>query len=941
LGWKPVFLTIFVGCVLFCETTNSQRERVSMTSHRFTSSLLMLAICSAPAIASTDLDAISEAGELIFKNHETKSDAATASYKKTITALVLDNARTLATQEGILAAGQFDTDAFAGHIKDLVGPLVRSAAEKSSSHDRKSELYKVLRIVSTQRFAENSLSSWLHLPLPDAKAAGLGPRANTQVKLQSSDGRLKLFLDEEARIVDVGGPGTRNGVADAGEWLKLGFGVYNASATPFVSSSAWISTSGGCSWVPQDEEIELPELSPADPKADSEKQPEQMGEFESWIYISKDCAHNSVVPLSIRIEDTHNTGKTPIVLTANIRVTNRGKSRVLDYLVDSDVPGSSEGADGRIIVPDLKLEFSHGLNTGPGIVVGAEMNWSMAKESRSLLASSSFRKNEPMVLNGSSLAFGDDLDIETQSTATLHKAIDAVSKAWGWDSVDDARFWLTTDTVVQYISPDPPGAEEKEAPPEICDNYLDDDSDGKHDCQDSDCEEADVCQPPAKAISIGQVFDLVQQHTEIVASPAKANLDDAISAVDPNYELLLDRASFQTQYGCLVNRLPVSECGEEDTHKRCTDTLDNDSDGKVDCEDSSCAAICKLIEEVAKKEAEEKEAEPEPAPTNNRRNAAVVYSYRHFFTLPIQPPPEIGPEACFDGWDNDLDGNADCDDSDCSELCQKHENDYAEFGQDSCRNGTDDDFDRKVDCDDPDCADDAYCHDEVDYAFHGEESCQDGVDNDLRNDGIDCDDRDGCRGAPECARPTEWRVDLGAEINPLTVSDKPTLPLIWDRGPTLAGLFVRPTFSWGGRGESDTRMTVFASLSSHPEMSAINESKGTVGAQSYGVGFAYQMALTDWLNFEPSMMIGKRTLSIKTDSQALEDGGGAGLNLSSTGTLVQPGLTLRSMSIQAGPVGISGFLEAAFSEPTVIETGGDIVASTGFFAVRAGLGLHF
>jgi hypothetical protein len=903
-----------------------------MTSPRFTSFLLMLAFCSASAFASTDLNAISEAGALIFDNHATKSRAATASYEKKLTALVLDNARTLATQEGILVAGQVDTDAFANHIKDLVRPLVRKAAEKSTPRVRKSSLYKALRIVSTHRFAENSLSEWLHLPLSDVKPIGLGPRANTQVKLKSSDGRLKLFIRDEAQIVDVGGPGSKNGVADAGEWVNFKFGVYNASSTPFVSSSAWISTSADCAWVPQDEEIELPELSPRDPKADSEKRPAQMGELESWIYLSKTCAHNSVVPLLIRIQDTHNTGKTPIILTANIRVTNRGRSRVLDYLVDSDVPGFSEGGEGRVIVPDLRLEFSHGLNTGPGNVVGAAMNWSMAKETQSLLAKDSFRKDEPMVLNGSSLAFGDDLDIETQSSETLHKAIDTVGKAWGWDSVEDARFWLNTDTVVEYISPDPPDAEERESPLEICDNYLDDDSDGKHDCQDSDCEDADACQPLAKALSIRQVFGLVKKHTEIVASPAKANLDDAISAVDPNYELLLDQASFQTQYGCLVNRLPVSECGEEDTYKRCTDTLDNNSDGKLDCEDSSCAAICKLIEEVSKKEVEEEKAAPEPEHASGRRNTTVAYSYRHFFTLPIQPPPEIGPEACFDEWDNDLDGNTDCEDSDCSELCEKHENDYVEFGQDACQNGVDDDFDRKVDCDDPDCADNAYCHDEADYAFHGEQSCQDGVDNDLREDGIDCADRDGCRDSPECARPTAWRVDLGAEINPLIVGDHPSLTLIWDSAPTLVGFFVRPAFSWGARGVSSTRMTVFASLSSHPKKAVINGSLGTVGAESYGLGFAYQMTLTDWLNFEPSMMVGKRTLNI--------EGGGIG-NISVTNNLIQPALTLRATALQTGPVEISSFLEAAFATSTEITNEGNTVASTGPIVFRAGMGIQF
>jgi hypothetical protein len=362
--------------------------------------------------------------------------------------------------------------------------------------------------------------------------------------------------------------------------------------------------------------------------------------------------------------------------------------------------------------------------------------------------------------------------------------------------------------------------------------------------------------------------------------------------------------------------------------------LDNDSDGKLDCEDSDCKAICELIAEVSKEEAS-KEEEPEPVATNSRRNESVAYGYRHFFTLAIQPPPEGSPESCFDEWDNDLDGDADCDDSDCSALCEQHENDHAEYGENSCRNGTDDDLDRKIDCDDPDCSDDPYCHDEADYAFHGEMSCQDGVDNDLRDDGIDCSDTDGCRGSPECARPTAWRVDVGVDINPLTVADAPAESLIWDSGPTLAGLFVRPAFSWGGRGKSHAPMSVFASLSWFPELAVINNRSGAIRGQNMGLGFAFEKRLTDWLSLEPNIMVGQRTLQIGFAQGQIP-------SKETSGVVVQPGASIRFKGISIGPVMLSAFGDLSLSMPTeMVSNANTLLASTGFFSARVGLGIHF
>ena len=98
------------------------------------------------------------------------------------------------------------------------------------------------------------------------------------------------------------------------------------------------------------------------------------------------------------------------------------------------------------------------------------------------------------MVRGSTLGFGDDLDIETQAEeTTLHTAIDNMGKAGtGTRSTMRGCISFRHPGGVRYGSP---SSEVVEIPDEVCNNYLDDDSDGKHDCEDSDCAEADVSDP--------------------------------------------------------------------------------------------------------------------------------------------------------------------------------------------------------------------------------------------------------------------------------------------------------------------------------------------------------------------------------------------------------------------------------------------------------------
>ena len=88
------------------------------------------------------------------------------------------------------------------------------------------------------------------------------------------------------------------------------------------------------------------------------------------------------------------------------------------------------------------------------------------------------------------------------------------------------------------------------------------------------------------------------------------------------------------------------------------------------------------------------------------------------------------PEDCSDGLDNDLDGDYDCEDSDCALTVCCMEN---------CSDDLDNDLDGDFDCEDSDCASTWFCL----------ENCSDGLDNNNNGD-IDCQDIN-CADAPTCS----------------------------------------------------------------------------------------------------------------------------------------------------------------------------------------------
>ncbi|MGI5864106.1 MAG: DUF4215 domain-containing protein [Myxococcales bacterium] len=177
--------------------------------------------------------------------------------------------------------------------------------------------------------------------------------------------------------------------------------------------------------------------------------------------------------------------------------------------------------------------------------------------------------------------------------------------------------------------------------------------------------------------------------------------------------------------------LALSACGDDEEKKDppkveiCNNSVDDDGDGKADCEDSDCSndAACKVKAEICDNAADDDGDGKVDCDDSDCASTANC-----------QPKVEI----CNNGTDDDDDGKVDCDDSDCANAAN------CKTTAEVCDNNIDDDSDGDVDCDDSDCADAANCQAKV-------EICDNNIDDD--DDGkADCEDSD-CAAETHCQAP--------------------------------------------------------------------------------------------------------------------------------------------------------------------------------------------
>ncbi|MBT3834942.1 hypothetical protein HOF56_01720 [Candidatus Peribacteria bacterium] len=204
-----------------------------------------------------------------------------------------------------------------------------------------------------------------------------------------------------------------------------------------------------------------------------------------------------------------------------------------------------------------------------------------------------------------------------------------------------------------------------------CENSIDDDDDGDTDCDDTDCESNSACEEEEEEVEVcdNEIDDDGDELTDC------EDIDDCSGAL------------------CGANGMECSagmcECsGGEISEATCDDGSDNDCDGLADCEDiddCSDGVACGA-------------------------NGMECYMESCSCMGPNGEDPEV---TCDDTEDNDCDGLADCDDSDCdsdpactapAEVC----GDMLVIGDETCDDGKhcDDGNGTMVECSD---VDDSMC----------------------------------------------------------------------------------------------------------------------------------------------------------------------------------------------------------------------------------------
>ena len=197
----------------------------------------------------------------------------------------------------------------------------------------------------------------------------------------------------------------------------------------------------------------------------------------------------------------------------------------------------------------------------------------------------------------------------------------------------------------------------------------------------------------------------------------------------------------------------------ENTSALCSDGLDNDENGAVDCDDPGCAGLLYCQNQDPSKENSPRYCN-DGVDNDSDGKFDCEDSECKQFTMCQASVPENNAAACNDGKDNDKDSLIDCKDPDCAQFCgsvnpggdpqgggEKVVTEKENTAK-ACRDGKDNDGDGDVDCADSEClAIPGVCASEL-VKESTRELCSDGIDNDL-NGKTDCADKN-CRNLDVC-----------------------------------------------------------------------------------------------------------------------------------------------------------------------------------------------
>ncbi|MEO0323619.1 MAG: hypothetical protein AAF447_11730 [Myxococcota bacterium] len=282
-----------------------------------------------------------------------------------------------------------------------------------------------------------------------------------------------------------------------------------------------------------------------------------------------------------------------------------------------------------------------------------------------------------------------------------------------------------------------------------CADGMDNDGDGATDCDDEQCQGDGivVCDGPGEPATPADIPAAIAAR----CSDGVANVNDFVDCLD---------FSCQHFYGPCIE---PPEVVRERSNALCSDGVDSDRDGNVDCADSDCGGeaivVCEdgvavpgLTPEMIAEMANERCGNDADEDENGFTDCDDFSCSQNELLVTVCEPAEGTDETCMDDIDNDEDGFVDCEDFDCTMSPRVTVCEPPEGTDETCMDEIDNDEDGFVDCEDFDCS----MSDDVTVCDGTLENtdvvCSNGDDDD-DNGFIDCDDNncpdDGpaCRGA--------------------------------------------------------------------------------------------------------------------------------------------------------------------------------------------------
>ncbi|MGL1902284.1 MAG: von Willebrand factor type A domain-containing protein [Fibrobacterales bacterium] len=140
--------------------------------------------------------------------------------------------------------------------------------------------------------------------------------------------------------------------------------------------------------------------------------------------------------------------------------------------------------------------------------------------------------------------------------------------------------------------------------------------------------------------------------------------------------------------------IPSPEANLENTIDKCTDGIDNDNNGFVDCAEKTCNDFVQI--DCRGREDTEKQCQDG---IDNDADGYIDCADKQ--CQPFDSCGESTVETCTDGVDNDGDGLTDCEDVECLQVLAGK---CGELTRAICEDNIDNDGDGYIDCNDSDCA---------------------------------------------------------------------------------------------------------------------------------------------------------------------------------------------------------------------------------------------